>query len=232
MNRPDIESNVLDAVPTSGHLTVAPPSIGALPSRTITKGVLPAASLDQLFRLARTYNEWSARDIDDQTIHELYELLKWGPTAANSNPARFAWVKSHAGKEKLAALAMEGNQAKIMAAPVTVIVGHDLAFAESMLKLFPMRGEMLREFYREPTIAAETALRNSSLQGAYLIIAARALGLDAGPMSGFDNAGVDREFFAGTSIQSNFICSLGYGKPSTPFPRNPRLPFEEAGRWA
>lgn len=232
MNLPDIESNVLDAVPTSGHLTVEPPSAESLPSRTITKDVLPAASLDQLFRLARTYNEWSARDVDDQTIHGLYELLKWGPTAANSNPARFVWVKSHEGKEKLAALAMEANQAKIMAAPITVIIGHDLAFAETMPKLFPVRGEMLREYYHEPIVAAETALRNSSLQGAYLILAARALGLDAGPMSGFDNASVDREFFVGTSIQSNFICSLGYGEPGTPFPRNPRLSFEEAARWA
>ncbi|HZX71768.1 MAG TPA: malonic semialdehyde reductase, partial [Rhodanobacter sp.] len=153
-------------------------------------------------------------------------------TAANSSPARFAWVKSPEGKAKLSALAMEANRAKIMAAPVTVIVGHDLAFAEAMPQLFPARGEMLREFYREPTVAAETAMRNSSLQGAYLLIAARALGLDCGPMSGFDNAGVDREFFAGTRVQSNFICSLGYGKPGTPFPRNPRLSFGEAGWWA
>lgn len=232
MNLPDIDSNVLDAVSASRRPSAELPSLESRPSPTATKGVLPAAALDQLFRLARTYNEWSARDVDDRTIHEVYELLKWGPTAANSNPARFVWVRSREGKEKLAALAMEANRAKIMAAPVTVIVGHDLAFAETMPKLFPARGEMLREFYREPAVAAETALRNSSLQGAYLILAARALGLDGGPMSGFDNAGVDREFFAGTRIQSNFICSLGYGEPGTPFPRNPRLSFEEAGRWA
>jgi|SRR5690554_1711643 len=196
------------------------------------KNALPAASLDQLFRLARTYNEWSAQEVDDQTIRELYELLKWAPTAANSNPARFVWVKSDAGKAKLSALAMEANQAKILAAPVTVIIGYDLAFADTMPQLFPARGEMLRQYYQQPGVSEDTAKRNSSLQGAYLILAARALGLDSGPMSGFDNAGVDREFFAGTRIQSNFICSLGYGEPGTPFPRNPRLSFEEAGRWA
>lgn len=228
MNLPLLDSSILDTDRLTAELQSVP--LGRL--HAVTNGALPAASLDQLFRQARTYNEWDSREVDDRTIHELYELLKWGPTAANSTPARFVWVKSAEGKAKLSALAMEGNRPKILAAPVTVIIGHDLAFAETMPKLFPARGEMLREFYREPTVAAETALRNSSLQGAYLIIAARALGLDCGPMSGFDNAGVDREFFAGSRIQSNFICSLGYGKPGTPFPRNPRLSFEEAGRWA
>lgn len=228
MNLPLLDSSTFD----TDRLTTELRSVPSARLHAITKGALPAASLDQLFRQARTYNEWSSREVDDQTIHELYELLKWGPTAANSSPARLVWVKSAEGKAKLSALAMEGNRPKILAAPVTVIIGHDLAFAETMPKLFPERGEMLREFYREPTMAAETAKRNSSLQGAYLIIAARALGLDCGPMSGFDNAGVDREFFAGTRIQSNFICSLGYGKPRTPFPRNPRLSFDEAGRWA
>lgn len=198
----------------------------------VTNGALPAASLDQLFRQARTYNEWDSREVDDQTVHELYELLKWGPTAANSSPARFVWVKSTEGKAKLSALAMDVNRLKILAAPITVIVGYDLAFSETMPTLFPARGEAMRQMFQEPGIAEVTARRNSSLQGAYLLIAARALGLDCGPMSGFDNAGVDREFFAGTRIQSNFICSLGYGKPGTPFPRNPRLSFEEAGRWA
>lgn len=232
MNLSNLAPNVIDSEPTSRRLAAELANLAHSRPHVITEGTLPAASLDQLFRLARTYNEWSAQEVDDQTIHDLYELLKWGPTAANSNPARFVWVKSAEGKAKLAALAMDSNQAKILAAPVTVIVGHDLAFSERMPQLFPERGEMLREFYREPTVAAETAIRNSSLQGAYLIIAARALGLDCGPMSGFDNAGVDREFFAGTRIQSNFICSLGYGEPGTPYPRNPRLSFDEAGRWA
>ena len=192
---------------------------------------LPSASLDQLFRLARTYNGWSPQDVDDRTIHELYELLKWGPTSANSCPARFVWVKSDAGKAKLAALAAEMNRHKILAAPVTAIIGYDLDFPESMPQLFPARGEMLRQMFRQPGMTESTAMRNGTLQGAYLIMAARALGLDCGPMSGFDNAAVDREFFAGTRIQSNFICCLGYGKPGATFPRNPRLSFEEAGRW-
>ncbi|MGH8117152.1 MAG: malonic semialdehyde reductase [Steroidobacteraceae bacterium] len=231
MNHSNLESNVLDAEPT-GRAVVAELASLAPPPRATPKGVLPATSLDQLFRLARTYNEWSSRDVDEQTIHDLYELLKWGPTAANSSPARLVWVKSAEGKAKLSALAMAANQAKILAAPVTVIIGYDLEFSETMPQLFPARGEALREVYRQPAMAEETAKRNSSLQGAYLILAARALGLDCGPMSGFDNAGVDREFFAGTRIHSNFICSLGYGKPGTPFPRNPRLSFDEAGWWA
>jgi 3-hydroxypropanoate dehydrogenase len=196
------------------------------------KSALPSASLDQLFRLARTYNEWSSQDVNDQTIHELYELLKWGPTSANCCPARFVWVRSPDGKAKLAALAMEANRPKILAAPVTVIIGYDLEFPETMPQLFPARAEMMRKFFQQPGVAEVTAMRNGSLQGAYLILAARALGLDCGPMSGFDNAAVDQAFFRETRIQSNFICGLGYGKPDTPFARNPRLSFEESGRWA
>ena len=193
---------------------------------------LPAASLDQLFRSARTYNEWSDQRVDEQTIYQLYDLFKWGPTSANSCPARFVWVRSIEGKSQLAALAAEQNRAKILAAPLTVIIGHDLDFPELMPKLFPARGEMMRQMFRQAGLAEVTALRNASLQGAYLIVAARALGLDCGPMSGFDNAGVDKAFFAGTRIQSNFICTLGYGKPNTVFPRNPRLTFAESGRFA
>jgi len=193
---------------------------------------LPSASLDQLFRLARTYNEWTPRDVEDRTIHELYELLKWGPTSSNCCPARFVWVRCADGKAKLAALAMEANCPKILAAPITVIIGYDLEFPETMRKLFPARAEMMRQFFRQPGVAEVTAMRNGSLQGAYLISAARAQGLDCGPLSGFDNAAVDQAFFSGTRIQSNFICSLGYRKPDTPFPRNPRLSFEESGRWA
>jgi len=192
---------------------------------------LPAAAVDQLFQRARSYNEWSPQAVEDRTIHELYDLLRWGPTSGNCCPARFVWVKSESGRAKLAALAAELNRPKILAAPLTVIIGHDLDFPELMPQLFPERGEMLRQMFRQPGVAEITALRNGTLQGAYLIMAARALGLDCGPMSGFDNAAVDREFFAGTQIQSNFICNLGYGKPGTPYPRNPRLSFEEAGRW-
>jgi 3-hydroxypropanoate dehydrogenase len=193
---------------------------------------LEPSALDQLFRTARTFNEWSDTPVDERVVRELYDLLKWGPTSANSCPARFVWVRSPEGKSKLASLAMETNSPKILAAPLTVIVGNDLDFPELMPRLFPARGEMMRQTFRQPGLNEITAMRNGTLQGAYLIIAARALGLDCGPMSGFDNAAVDKAFFAGTRIQSNFICCLGYGKPNTPFPRNPRLTFDEVGRFA
>jgi 3-hydroxypropanoate dehydrogenase len=193
------------------------------------KQSLPDSCLDQLFREAHTHNGWTDRAVDDALLRQLYELLKLGPTSANCCPARFVWVRTAEGKAKLSNLALEGNRAKILAAPCTVIVGYDLDFADWLPKLFPARGEMMKPIFKEPVLAETTALRNSSLQGAYLILAARALGLDCGPMSGFDNAGVDREFFAGTNIKSNFICSLGYGDPASVFPRNPRLRFEEAG---
>jgi 3-hydroxypropanoate dehydrogenase len=190
------------------------------------------SALDQLFNEARTHNEWSEKPVDERTVRELYDLLKWGPTSANCCPARFVWVRSDEAKAKLAAVAMDANRPKILAAPVTVIIGYDLAFPETMPKLFPARGEMMRQMFLQPGIAEITAMRNGSLQGAYLIIAARALGLDCGPMSGFDNAAVDQAFFSGTRIQSNFICSIGHGKVGTPYSRNPRLTLEEAGWFA
>jgi 3-hydroxypropanoate dehydrogenase len=194
---------------------------------------LDGPALDTLFRTARTRNGWSPTPVSDDEIRDLYELLKWGPTSGNGSPARFVWVRSAAGKAKLAAVASEGNRPKILAAPLTVIVGYDLQFGEYMPKLFPARGEAMKAmFANSPAIAESTAFRNSSLQGAYLIIAARALGFDCGPMSGFDNAAVDREFFANTHIHSNFICSIGHGTDDNLFPRNPRLTFEEAGRFA
>jgi len=194
---------------------------------------LQPAALDQLFRTARTYNEWSETAVDERVIHEVYDLLKWGPTSANCCPARFVWVRSPERKSQLASLAMEINRPKILAAPLTVIIGNDLSFPDTLPKLFPARGEMMRQtFLQNPALTEVTAMRNGSLQGGFLIIAARALGLDCGPMSGFDNAGVDKAFFAGTRIQSNFICNLGYGKVNSPFPRNPRLTFDEAGRIA
>lgn len=196
------------------------------------KQTLPDSCLDQLFRNARTYNGWTNRAVDDKLLSQLYDLLKLGPTSANSSPARFVWVRSSEGKAQLSKLSSANNKAKILAAPCTVIVGYDLDFADWLPKLFPARGEMLKATFKEPALAEITGIRNSSLQGAYLILAARALGLDCGPMSGFDNAGVDREFFSGTNIKSNFICSLGYGDPTSLFPRNPRLSLEEAGRFA
>jgi len=189
-------------------------------------------ALDTLFRISRTRNGWTDRPVTDAQLRELYDLLKFGPTSSNCCPARFVWVRSAEAKNKLAALAAPGNSQKILAAPVTVIVGHDLGFAEKMPTLFPARGEQLREFFSAPQLAEVTAFRNGSLQGAYLIIAARALGLDCGPMSGFNNDAVDQEFFAGTRIKSNFICSIGYGSDQNLFPRNPRLTFGEAGRLA
>ena len=192
---------------------------------------LPQSALDQLFSTARTYNEWSDLPVDEHTVRNLYDLSKWGPTSGNSCPARFVWVRSSEAKSQLASLASEMNRAKIVAAPITVIVGYDLAFPETMPKLFPARGEMMRQAFLQPGVTEVTAMRNGSLQGAYLVIAARALGLDCGPMSGFDNAGVDRAFFSGTRIKSNFICSIGYGRAGTLFPRNPRLTFEEAGHF-
>jgi 3-hydroxypropanoate dehydrogenase len=191
---------------------------------------LDSQSLDQLFLKARTHKTWTDRPVSDQQLRELYDLLKMGPTSANSGPARFVWVRSPEGKTRLAARASLGNQAAILAAPVTVIVGYDLDFAEKMPELFPARGEAAKAMFDDEKVAYMTAFRNSSLQGAYLILAARALGLDCGPMSGFDNDAVDREFFAGTRIKSNFICSIGYGSGEAMYPRNPRLAFEAASR--
>jgi 3-hydroxypropanoate dehydrogenase len=189
-------------------------------------------SLDQIFRSARTYNGWADTPVEEGVVRDLYNLLKWGPTSANCSPARFVWVRSAEGKAKLAELAMDRNRPKILAAPITVIIGNDLNFAEALPKLLPHNAEAIQKAFAPPAVAEVTAMRNGTLQGAYLIIAARALGLDCGPMSGFDNAGVDRVFFSGTRVQSNFICSIGHGDPASVFPRNPRLGFEEAGRWA
>jgi 3-hydroxypropanoate dehydrogenase len=189
-------------------------------------------ALDRLFRTARTRNAWTEQAVTEQQLRELYDLLKFGPTSGNCCPARFVWVRSAEGKSRLAALAAPTNAPKILAAPVTVIVGYDLDFAEQLPKLFPARGKDMQAYYSNPLVAQSTAFRNGSLQGAYLIIAARALGLDCGPMSGFSNEAVDSEFFADTRIKSNFICSIGYGSNENLFPRNPRLTFEEAGRFA
>jgi len=193
---------------------------------------LSDSALDQLFLKARTRNGWTARPVSEDLIRQLYDLVKNGPTALNACPGRFVWVRSEAGKATLAGLASEGNRARIIAAPVTVIVAHDLDFAEQLPQLFPARGEAMKPMFKNSPMAEPMAFRNGTLQGAYLILAARALGLDAGPMSGFNNAGVDEAFFAGTSIKSNFICCLGYGSDEALFPRNPRLAFDEAGRFA
>ena len=187
---------------------------------------LPDPCLDQIFRQARTHNAWRDRDIPDSLLHELVDLVKLGPTSANCSPARFLFVKSPTAKERLKPLLSEGNREKTMKAPVCTIIGYDLDFYQHLPRLFP-HTDAKSWFEGKPKKIEETAFRNGTLQGAYLILAARALGLDTGPMSGFDNRGVDREFFAGTNIKSNFLCSLGYGDPSVLFPRSPRFAFDE-----
>jgi len=190
---------------------------------------LDAPALAQLFTEARTRNGWKSDPIPEPVLRELYDLVKFGPTAANSTPARFIFVQSPEAKAKLAALSSGSNGPKILAAPVTVIVGYDLDFPETLDKLFP-HAPGAKNWFGDPVAKEWGAFRNSSLQGGYFILAARALGLDVGAMSGFDNAGVDAEFFAGTNIKSNFIASIGYGTEENLFPRSPRLDFEEAAK--
>ena len=186
------------------------------------------AALDQLFRTARTYNAFTG-EVSDDTLRQLYDLLKFGPTAANSTPARFVFVKSAEAKQKLAPALDEGNRAKTLAAPVTVIVGFDEDFHEKLPFLFP-HTDAKAWFDGPRENRFKPALRNASLQAAYLIIAARALGLDAGPMTGFNAAKVDEAFFAGTAIKSDILVNLGHGDPASIFPRSPRLGFDEAAR--
>lgn len=190
--------------------------------------LLSEASLDQLFREARTFNAWLPREVSDAQLHQLYELTKFGPTSANCSPMRVVFVKSKQAKAKLASLLSDSNRDKSMEAPVTAIVGTDHAFYEQLPKLFP-HADARSWFVGNQALIDTTAFRNSSLQGAYLLLAARAIGLDCGPMSGFDDAGVDAAFFAGTAIKSNFLINLGYGDASRDlFPRSPRLAFAEA----
>lgn len=190
---------------------------------------LDPPALDRIFVQARTYNAFSGQ-IDDATLHRLYDLLKWGPTTANSCPARFVFVRSPEAKKRLEPALDAGNHDKTMAAPVTVIVAYDMRFYDKLPVLFP-HTDAKGWFDTKPEAALETvALRNGSLQGAYLIVAARALGLDCGPMSGFDNAKVDEAFFRGTRWRSNFLVNLGKGDPASIFARSPRLGFDEACR--
>jgi len=194
--------------------------------------MLSEAALDQLFRSARTFNAWQPREVSDAQLHQLYELAKFGPTSANSSPMRVVFVKSKEAKEKLSPHLSEGNRAKTMLAPVTAIVATDYAFYDKLPQLFP-HADARSWFAGNQPLIDTTAFRNGSLQGAYVILAARSIGLDCGPMSGFDNAGVDAAFFAGTTIKSNFLINIGYGDASRDlFPRSPRLSFDEACRIA
>ncbi len=188
-------------------------------------------ALAQLFTEARTQNGYLPTPVSDDTLRQLYDLVKFGPTAANSCPARLQFVRSAEGKAKLLACVSPGNVAKVTQAPVTVIVGMDLEFHEQLPKLFP-HADARSWFAGKPAAIQESAFRNSSLQGGYLILAARALGLDCGPMSGFDAAKVDAAFWAGTAVKTNFICTLGQGDVSKVFARNPRLSFDEACKLA
>ena len=204
--------------------------------------MLNDAALDQLFREARSHNGWLNKPVSDDTLRQLYELTKWGPTSANSSPARFVFLRTREAKERLRPALAPMNVEKVLSAPVTAIIAYDLRFYEKMPKLFPHNKGMADLFAKNPQLVETTARRNFSLQGAYMMMAARALGLDAGPLSGFDNArvdeaffdagreceGCDQEFFPEGHVKSNFLCNLGYGDPSKLFPRLPRLKFEEA----
>ena len=187
---------------------------------------LDDAALDTLFRQARTYHGFDGRPVGDATLRELYDLLKWAPTSANSNPARFVFVRSPGAKARLAPALSPANHDKTLAAPVTAIVAYDTEFYEKLPVLFP-HVDARSWFVGKPAHIQTTAFRNGTLQGAYLILAARALGLDAGAMSGFDNHKVDEAFFAGTPLRSNFLANLGHGLPSKTHRRNPRPDFDD-----
>ncbi len=202
---------------------------------------LSDADLDQLFRNARTHNAWLDIAVSDETLRELYELMKWGPTSANCSPARIVFLRTPEAKRRLLPALSPDNVEKTMSAPVTAIIAYDSRFYEHLPKLFP-HTDARAWFADDPELAEATARRNSSLQGGYFILAARALGLDCGPMSGFDQAMVEHEFFSaadgrttlqqehfpGSHIKTNFLCNLGYGDAEKLFPRSPRLSFDEA----
>ena len=188
---------------------------------------LPDQTLDQVFRTARTRNGWSPEPLPEATLRELYDLAKMAPTSANCSPGRFVFLTSEAAKQRLAPHMSQANRAKTLAAPVNIIMAYDLNFAERLPELFP-QSPTAKTWFARPEVAQETAFRNGSLQAAYLMLAARSLGLDVGPMSGFDVAAVNAEFFAGATWRANFICNLGHGTDENLFPRNPRLAFEDA----
>jgi len=194
----------------------------------LTNPILSSEAQDRLFRQARTHNVWLNQPVSDHLLRQIYDLMKWGPTSANSSPARIVFLRTPEAKERLRPALMAANVDKTIQAPVTAILAYDLKFYEHVPRLFPNNPAMREKFSSSPELIQATAFRNGTLQGGYFVIAARALGLDCGPMSGFDNAKVDAEFFPSSSVKSNFLCNLGYGDHSKLFPRNPRLDFEEA----
>lgn len=194
----------------------------------LSKAAIPETAIAQLFTQARTHIRWQDRGIDAATLQQLYDVAKWAPTSMNTNPARFVFVVGKQAKERLSSALMPTNVEKMLAAPLTVIVASDPKFYEQLPVLFPAYPNA-REMYRDkPEWARETEFRNSSMQGAYLILAARALGLDCGPMSGFDNAKVDAEFFAESGYRSNFLINIGYAVENSTHPRGQRIAFEQA----
>jgi len=210
------------------------------PASETSTHVLTDDACNVLFREARTHSAWLDRPVDDELLHQLYDLMKWGPTSANSCPARIVFLRTKQAKERLRPALMAANVEKTMLAPVTAIIAYDSKFYEQLPRLFPAAPAMKDAYAKSAELAASTAMRNGSLQGAYFILAARALGLGCGPMSGFDNEKVDREFFpasmigakagfiAAGAIKSNFLCNLGYGDAAKLHPRGPRLEFSEA----
>jgi 3-hydroxypropanoate dehydrogenase len=191
---------------------------------------VPEESLDVLFRNARTHNGWLDTPVADESLRQIYDLMKWGPTSANTTPARILFLRAPEAKKRLLPALSPNNVEKTMAAPVTAIIAYDTKFYEFLPRLFPHNQDAKNWFASSPQLAETTGFRNGSIQGGYFIIAARAVGLDCGPMSGFDNAKVDAEFFTGAfaSVKSNFLCNLGHGDPSKLLPRSPRLEFDEA----
>lgn len=188
--------------------------------------IIPDSAMDVIFRDARTYNGWQDENISDVLVQAVYDLMKWGPTSANCCPARFKFIKSKEAKQRLKPHMAEGNVDKTMAAPVTAIIANDMDFYEALPKLFP-HTDAKSWFKGNEKLINETATRNGTLQGAYLMIAARALGLDCGPMSGFDKDGVKEVFFPDDNVEVNFICNIGYGDPNSLFDRSPRFNFNE-----
>ncbi|NIJ42192.1 nitroreductase [Parvibaculum indicum] len=191
-------------------------------------GKLSDDALDLIFREARTHNAWQDKPVTDEQLKEIYDLFKWGPTSANMSPARLIFVKSAEEKERLLPALMEGNREKTRQAPVTAIIGYDVKFYERLPELFPHAPDAKTWFNWSDEWAEMNAFRNGSLQGAYFMIAARALGLDCGPMSGFDMDAVNELYFKGTNVKVNFICNIGHGDPAGLFERSPRLPFDDA----
>jgi 3-hydroxypropanoate dehydrogenase len=189
--------------------------------------MITAESLDILFRKAHTHRAWLPKPVSDDLLRELYDLMKWGPTSANCCPVRILFLRTPEAKQRLKPTLSPGNVDPAMKAPVTAVIAHDLKFYYQLPRLFPHNPAIRDLFANSPELAAATTFRNGSLQGGYFILAARSVGLDCGPMSGFDNAKLDAEFFPAGDVKSNFLCNLGYGDPSKLFPRAPRLAFDE-----